>query len=137
MEFDKTKVFTALNADEVQVGSKVIVANDLQKLKDNVNNNNNLGTISKIKNEGEGDRFSVRFLEGHEFSYNLCFLVSPPEKKKVEYKIGDVLKKDTEIAMVTGRHISTNGILIFLVGSSWYNTKELESWEKVEQEATE
>ena len=30
MEFDKNRVYTALNADELKVGSTVIVANDLR-----------------------------------------------------------------------------------------------------------
>lgn len=33
MEFDKNKVYTALNADEVKVGSEVIVANSPASLK--------------------------------------------------------------------------------------------------------
>ena len=37
MEFDKSRVYTALNADELKVGSKVIVADSLQGLKDRVN----------------------------------------------------------------------------------------------------
>lgn len=33
MDFDKSKVYTALNADELKLGSKVIVADDLKTLK--------------------------------------------------------------------------------------------------------
>lgn len=33
MKFDKNKVFTALNADELPIGSKVIVADNLASLK--------------------------------------------------------------------------------------------------------
>jgi len=33
MEFDKSKVYTTLNADELKIGSKVIVADDLGTLK--------------------------------------------------------------------------------------------------------
>ena len=39
MEFDKNKVYTALNADELKVGSKVIVANYLESLKAQVEAN--------------------------------------------------------------------------------------------------
>ena len=33
MEFDKSRVFTTVNADELKVGSKVIVADNLASLK--------------------------------------------------------------------------------------------------------
>ena len=37
MKFDKSRVYTAQNADELKVGSKVIVADSLQGLKDRLN----------------------------------------------------------------------------------------------------
>ena len=39
MEFDESKVYTALNADKLKIGSEVIVADDLMHLKSFVENN--------------------------------------------------------------------------------------------------
>lgn len=36
MEFDKSRVYTVLNADELQIGSKVILGNTLSELKEAV-----------------------------------------------------------------------------------------------------
>ena len=36
MEFDKTRVYTALNADELKVGSRVIIGNTIEELKNRV-----------------------------------------------------------------------------------------------------
>ena len=36
MKFDKSRVYTALNADELKVGSKVIVADSVRALKNAV-----------------------------------------------------------------------------------------------------
>ena len=36
MEFDKSRVYTALNADELKIGSKVILGNTLSELKEAV-----------------------------------------------------------------------------------------------------
>ena len=33
MEFDKSKIYTAANADELKIGSKVVVADTLEDLK--------------------------------------------------------------------------------------------------------
>ena len=38
MEFDKSRVYTALNADELKIGSKVLVSNCISTLKDQVAN---------------------------------------------------------------------------------------------------
>lgn len=50
MEFDKSKVYTALNADELKVGSKIIFADDLSSLQSRVIDASSvwIGTLESI-----------------------------------------------------------------------------------------
>ena len=59
MEFDKSKVYTALNADELPIGSKCIFADNLTDLKKYVEHNYNIYTLFKIMGEDWFDRFAV------------------------------------------------------------------------------
>ncbi len=57
MNFDKSKVFTALNADEVKVGSRGYFANNLDTLKRLVNRNALTDVLNKVYPEDWGRRF--------------------------------------------------------------------------------
>ncbi len=100
MEFDKSRVYTALNADELEVGSKVIIADSLQALKDKFSkfafDENYAIRIGSILPETEIHRFKTSI--GN--VYPLAYLISPP--KKPEYKPFS----DTETAYKT---ISAHG----------------------------
>ena len=84
MEFDKSRVYTALNADELEVGSTVIVADSLQVLKDKVSkfalDEDHAICIGNILPETEIHRFKTPM--GN--TYPLAYFISPP--KKPEYK---------------------------------------------------
>ena len=84
MEFDKSRVYTALNADELEVGSMVIVADSLQGLKDRLSkfafDENYAIRIGSILPETAIHRFKTSV--GNE--YPLAYFISPP--KKPEYK---------------------------------------------------
>lgn len=130
MEFDNSKVYTALNADELEIGSKVTVANDLAHLKVFVHDDFTC-ILEKVLDEES----TCRFVANEGAPYSLAYLVSEPEEKKLEWtdlKVGDVIrtKDDKQIRMVTGidkaecgRHICT---------TYWLSDKELEEYEKVE-----
>ena len=78
MEFDKSRVYTALNADELKVGSMVILADNLESLKMQVETNALPQRLNSISHTG----FSLRFVGNT--NYNLAYLIaSPPES---EYK---------------------------------------------------
>lgn len=131
MEFDNSKVYTALNADELEIGSKVAVANDLAHLKVFVRNDF-ICKLEKVLDEES----TCRFIANEGAPYSLAYFVSKPDKKKLEWtdlKVGDVIrtKDGKNIRMVTGidntvcgRHICT---------TYWLLDKELEEWEKVEE----
>ena len=79
MEFDKSRVYTALNADEVKPGSKVFVADSLAALKLKVKENapQDLFILDKVLPEDYGFRF---YVDGVDFI--LCYIVSEPEPKE-------------------------------------------------------
>ena len=78
MKFDKSRVYTAVNADELEIGSKVIVADTLDGLKQRVLRNERPKELLEILDENHTYRF--RALNGEVSA--LAYLVSEPEKKR-------------------------------------------------------
>lgn len=76
MKFDKTKVFTSLNADELHEGDKVIVANNLADLKEFVRQND-VHEIEDILSDCVNERFGVCGMA----NYSLAYLVERAEPK--------------------------------------------------------
>lgn len=74
MKFDKARVYTALNADELKVGSKVICGNTLMELKKNVHYAEDIKHLKRINDEFK----EYRFYCGAD-SYSLAYLIEPPE----------------------------------------------------------
>lgn len=133
MEFDKSRVYTALNADELKVGSKIIVGDNLSELKECVLKHRLPKIIKKIEEED----CEHRFMCDDDFHYTLAYLVSEPEEKKLKWtdlKIGDVLKnkKEHKTAMVVQIDEDCTDLHI-LAGSKWLNDDDFEEWEKVEE----
>lgn len=134
MEFDINRVYTALNADEVKVGSKVVCANTIKDLKRKVAENE-ITEIKGIKDDCYENRFSA-WLDDDLLGYALAYLVSEPEEKKLKWtdlKIGDVIRnKELPFIkhLVTG--IDEGAGQVFFCGS-WTKNEELEEWEKVEE----
>jgi hypothetical protein len=77
MEFDKSKVYTALNADEVKIGSKVICANTLDSLRRKVNKDEDITEVKEIRAECDERRFRTEFSG----LWPLVYLVSVPKEK--------------------------------------------------------
>lgn len=131
MEFDKSKVYTAVNADELKIGCRVFVADNLGKLKQLVSDNTETEILSKIQDESRAHRFVV--VQGeYILSYALAYLVSEPAKLKwTDLKLGDVITRDKLKFMVTGIDSEDNECHIF-AGDVWLDDEELAEWEKVE-----
>ena len=114
MEFDKSRVYTALNADELEVGSMVIVADSLQGLKDRLSkfslDKDYAGSIGSILPETEIHRFKTSV--GN--VYPLAYLISPPEKS--EYK--PFSDTDTAFKTITahGGWIKQGSVYHFVTG---------------------
>lgn len=81
MEFDKRKVYTALNADELKLGSKVICANTLVSLKSKVREGDEITEIKEILEENNERRFRTEFSG----LWPLVYLVSEPEETWIVY----------------------------------------------------
>lgn len=77
MKFDKTRVYTALNADEVKVGSKGYFADNISDLKRKVDEGDEPLTLVKIC----GEKAAVRFTTLSASVYLLFYLVEEPKEK--------------------------------------------------------
>ena len=132
MEFDKNRVYTALNADELELGSTVIVADSLQGLKDRVNKSASdedyISRIGSILPETAIHRFKT--LWGGE--YPLAYLISPPKEPeykpfsdtKTAYKTitahGGWIKQGSVYHFVTGLDIGYGGDDEIQFSRNWY-----------------
>lgn len=138
MEFLTERCYTALNADEVKIGSKVICANTLESLKHKVDTEREITEVKEIRAECDERRFRTEF-SGF---WPLVYLISEPEEKKLKWidlKIGDIIqdKNGTQTYMITGIDASNESdgegdVCHIYMGDCWYTEKELEDWEKVE-----
>ena len=77
MKFDKTRVYTVLNADEVKVGSKGYFADNISDLKRKVDEGDEPLTLVKIC----GEEAAVRFTTLSASVYLLFYLVEEPKEK--------------------------------------------------------
>lgn len=130
MEFDKSKVYTALNADELKVGSKVILADDLGSLKDYVEKDRYTTILTRIKDE----EYEYRFVAEEGTCYHLAYLVETPEEKKLvwtDLKLGDIIRNNNEHKTAMVIAIDEDDCPHIFAGN-WLGTLELEDWEKVE-----
>lgn len=132
MEFDNSKVYTALNADELEIGSKVIVANDLAHLKVFVHDDFTC-ILEKVLDEES----TCRFVANDGAPYSLAYLVSEPEEKKLEWtdlKAGDVIRhKESGVEyLITGYDKRNKGEHCYFAGA-WFSDTYLEEYKKVEE----
>ena len=83
MEFEKSRVYTALNADELKVGSKCIFADDLGELKRLVSIEDTPQVLIKIKKESYKYRFErVEADNMGDTLFALAYLIEPPAEPK-------------------------------------------------------
>ena len=139
MEFDKSKVYTSLNADELKIGSKVFAANCISILKRKVHDENCINEVKKILEENYERRFQLDY----DGTYPFVYLISEPEEKKLKWtdlKIGDIVheKNGTDTRMVVAIDTSNEpdeegDILHVCLGDWWPSNDELGDWEKVEE----
>jgi hypothetical protein len=85
MEFQKERVFTALNADELKIGSKVIIGDTVEALRNRVRNGTAPLTLSEIRSDGYERRFRVEEYTEPESAYSFVYLVSLPEETWIAY----------------------------------------------------
>lgn len=81
MKFNKARVYTALNADELQIGSKVILSNTLSELKEavEVEKEETIQNLAIIHKEDIMLRFTG---DKYHSGYTLAYLIEPPSLSK-------------------------------------------------------
>ena len=90
MTFDKSKVYTVLNADEVKAGSKGYFADSINVLRKLVEKNANLEVLRKVDEEDSPYRFVK---DGTQ--YALFYLVEEPQEEKYRpYESTDEMIED-------------------------------------------
>lgn len=79
MEFDKSKIYTALNADELPIGSKCIFADTIKDLKEEVKKKR-IDTLFGIATE----QYEYRFISehGYKIQYALAYFIEQPAEPK-------------------------------------------------------
>lgn len=82
MEFDKSRVYTALNADELPIGSKCIFADTIQDLRQKVQGEEAktyAETLTNLYDDASVERFAAGC-----FTHIYAYLIEPPTEPKYE-----------------------------------------------------
>lgn len=131
MEFQKERCYTAVNADELKVGSRIYVGDNLFTLKHCIENKVYMTILKEVLPED----CMLRFRAGDSSDYALAYLIEPPEEKKLkvsDLKVGDILKhKEYNLSfIVTGIDYDVKQCYF---NNAWLNDNELKDWEKTEE----
>jgi hypothetical protein len=132
MKYDESRVYTALNADELKLGSEVIVADDMMELKHRVKTGSKIETLYEILDESSEYRFVTSS------RWALAYLVSEPDEKKLKWidlEIGDIISNEGMDCMIVSidksRGATYRVCVIASCGQHWLSDSDLEDWEKV------
>jgi len=135
MKFDKSRIYTDVNADELKVGSKVYVADCLADLQREFFNacEDRIYTIVEILSPSNNPRFKAKTKNGAVFYWHLAYLIEEPDSLKwSDLKIGDIIKTKNgrKVRMVTG--VDIDNTELHIVTDMYISDEELaEKWEKV------
>ena len=114
MKFDQSRVYTALNADELPIGSKCVFADTIQVLKKLVETSVGLERL-KLRNV-QDDTNTCRFIDKTGTIFAFAYLIEPPAEPK--YKPFESIEKAMEAIRKHGGWIkskTTQGY--FLIGA--------------------
>ena len=100
MEFDKSRVYTALNADELKVGSKCVFADKVKDLRREVETGDAVDVVRRFTFLYEGCD-DIQFSDGF-YTYKYAYLIEPPAEPK--YKPFENLK---QLIVATEKHGET------------------------------
>ena len=83
MEFDKSRVFSAVSADELKVGSRVILGDSLSELREAVEAEKEAAIQNLMIIHGEN--MSFRFTgDKYHSGHSLAYLIEPPSEEKYQ-----------------------------------------------------
>ena len=126
MEFDKSRVYTALNADELQIGSRCFFSDTVRGLRRKVEEEsdaNRVETFYRLHNKGGDDLFV-----GNNYAYCYAYLIEPPAEPK--YKPFESIDKAMEAIKKHGGWVKwkDDDIQGLVVGKSDDRVKILQDW---------
>jgi hypothetical protein len=131
MEFLTERCYTALNAKELKIGSKVIPANNIDSLKCKVRDGDDIVEVREILIESYERRF---LCNGGTFPF--VYLVSEPVEKKLKWtdlKLGDVIRRKDGLREGLVTLIDKdNETTMHILAGTWLSGLDLEFYEKVE-----
>ena len=103
MKFDKSRVYTAVNADELKIGSRVVLCDSLLELKEAVETEKK-GTIQNLAII-HGEDMPFRFTgDKYHSGHLLAYLIEPPAEPK--YKPFESVDKAREVINKHGGWVS-------------------------------
>ena len=131
MEFDKSRVYTAVNADELKVGSKVYVSDNMYYLKKCVEDNLESCILTEVLLEKEANRFCIDDMINEQ--WQLAYLIEPPAESK--YKPFESIDKAMEVIMKHGGWIKkkSNGYQYIVIAKSPSSLRLFEGWFTLEE----
>ena len=139
MEFDKSRVYTALNADELPIGSKCVFADTVKALREEVETGDTVDVVRKFTGlygcvEDCGD---IQFSDGF-YTYNYAYLIEPPaepkylpfasNKKAMEAIVkhgGWVKHKNEQYSFITAIDIGEEDGYEIKIDDDWFSADEL------------
>ena len=122
MEFDKSRVYTAVNADELPIGSKCVFADTIQGLKER----KYIDTLTGIADERRVCRFASE--HGSDWKYALAYLIEPPAEPK--YKPFESVEKAMDAIKKHGGWLErkSDGLQGIVVAKSGDRIKAVQCW---------
>ena len=122
MEFDKSRVYTAVNADELPIGSKCVFADTIQGLKER----KYIDTLIGIADERRVCRFASE--HGSDWKYALAYLIEPPAEPK--YKPFESVEKAMDAIKKHGGWLErkSDGLQGIVVAKSSDRIKAVQCW---------
>ena len=112
MKFDKSRVYTALNADELPIGSKCVFADTIQDLRKKVESDSVQRFVYVLRSICDSSKME-RFEEDDNAVFLLAYLIEPPAEPK--YKPFESVDKAMEAIWKHDRWIRDTSHDIFLV----------------------
>ena len=136
MKFDKSRVYTAVNADELKVGSKCLFADTVKSLKEIVQYDDPGDYVETFYGLYDG-LDDVRFW-GESYCYTYAYLIDPPAEPKykpfesVEKAMNAIKKhggwvKDVEAhrSLLVHAYENNDSVNKLMVGFSWISLQDL------------
>ena len=137
MKFDKSKVYTALNADELKVGSKCIFADTASCLRQAVQDKE-FDTHVQILTRVSDDDSVARFLTSSNYQWLYAYLIEPPAEPKylpfasnnkameaIKKHGGWVKHKNEQYSFITAIDIGEEDEYEIKIDDDWLSADEL------------